>query len=106
MRWCLDRRQRWAPQVEPLTAAAARKLIREILLTGGVVIGRHARDEMKNDSLDEQDVLFVLRSGIVDEAEWEQGEWRHRVRAARNVAIVHIESERRLIVVTVWKSRR
>jgi hypothetical protein len=49
------------------------------------------------------DVTNVLRGGVVDPAEFENGSWRHRVRTARIAVIVAFRSETELRVVTAWR---
>ena len=62
---------------QPLTAAAARKLAKEIIETGSVIWGDHALAEMAKDNLTTVDAVNVLRGGAYSEAEWENGAWRH-----------------------------
>jgi hypothetical protein len=45
----------------PLTEAQARKLLSQILREGDVAFSPHAREEMRKDSMVEQDVINVLR---------------------------------------------
>ena len=71
--------------VEPLSPPDARRLIREIL------------------HLTMVDVTNVLRGGVVDPAEFENGSWRYRVRTARIAVIVAFRSETELRVVTAWR---
>ena len=82
-------------------------MIREIL-RGGVVtfVDPHALNALADDGLDSGDALNVLRGGIVDEAECENGAWRSRVRTARICVVVEFESEAELIVVTAWRRTR
>jgi hypothetical protein len=89
--------------VEPLSPPDARRLIREILQSGSVVLSRHAAEEMAKDNLTMVDVTNVLRGGVVDPAEFENGSWRHRVRTARIAVIVAFRSETELRVVTAWR---
>ena len=58
---------------EPLSPPEARRLIREILAGGEVVSSRHAVDEMGKDDLTMVDCVNVLRGGIVEPAEFENG---------------------------------
>ena len=89
--------------VEPLSPPDARRLIREILQSGSVVLSRHAAEEMAKDNLTMVDVTNVLRGGLVDPAEFEKGSWRYRVRTARIAVIVAFRSETELRVVTAWR---
>ena len=88
---------------EPLSVPAARKLIRTILKEGAVNFSTHALDEMKKDRLVEIDVVNVLRGGVVQPGEWENGSWRYQVRTARMVVVVAFRSETVLRVVTAWR---
>jgi hypothetical protein len=89
--------------VEPLSPPDARRLIREILQNGSVVLSRHAAEEMAKDNLTMVDVTNVLRGGVVDPAEFENGSWRYRVRTARIAVIVAFRSEIELRIVTAWR---
>jgi hypothetical protein len=88
---------------EPLQPTAARALIRDILANGSVTFSKHAREEMEKDKLTFVDVTNVLRGGVVDPAELENGSWRYRVRTARIAVIVAFRSETELRVVTAWR---
>ena len=103
----------------PLRATEAKKLIRR-LLDGGVFNAseKHAREEMEKDGLTDVDAVNILRGGIVQEAEFEKGSWRHAVRTPRMVFVVTFEpevhvlpgededvSEMVLVVVTAWRVR-
>jgi hypothetical protein len=90
---------------EPLSPAAARKLISEITRTGEVRFSRHALEEMAKDGIGEDDALAVLRGGIVEPAELERGSWRYRVRAGSVYVVVAFRSEVAAIVVTAWRTR-
>ena len=88
---------------EPLQPSAARSLIRDILANGSLAFSKHAREEMEKDKLTFVDVTNVLRGGVVDPAELENGSWRYRVRTARIAVIVAFRSETELRVVTAWR---
>lgn len=92
--------------VEPLSPPNARKLIRAILERGEVRFSKHAQAEMKNDRLLVNHCLNVLRGGIVEPGEWENGSWRYRVHAGLVWVVVTFRSEEALVVVTAWRSRR
>lgn len=91
---------------EPLTPSAARTLLRDIVVNGSVTFSSHARAEMAKDNLGEVDALNVLRGGVVEPAELENGSWRYRVRTARMVFVVALRSEIQAVVVTAWRLRR
>jgi len=91
---------------EPLSPPEARRLILEILAGGEVVSSRHAADEMGNDDLTMVDCVNVLRGGIVEPGEFENGSWRYRVHTQRIWVVVAFRSEKRLVIVTAWRSKR
>jgi uncharacterized protein DUF4258 len=90
---------------EPLSPPQARRLIQDILAGGEVVSSKHATEEMANDALTIIDCVNVLRGGIVEPAEWENGSWRYRVHTQRICVVVAFRSEKRLIIVTAWRSK-
>lgn len=65
---------------EPIDPTVAKKLIREILKTGIVGLSTHAETELANDNLTLVDCTNVLRGGVVEFPEFENGSWRYRVR--------------------------
>ena len=90
---------------QPLGPTEAKQLIRTILTEGTVWTCDHADDEMRKDALTMVDVTNVVRGGVVEPAEWENGSWRYRVRTARIVVVVEFESETELTIVTAWRIR-
>lgn len=58
---------------EPLSPPEARRLIREIIENGSVSFSKHAEEEMAKDNLTMVDVTNVLRGGVVDPGESENG---------------------------------
>jgi hypothetical protein len=80
----------------PLKATDARKLIRRLIDEGKFVppgARSHARKEMERDGLTDVDSVNVLRAGVVREAEFENGSWRHRVETQRMVFVVTFDPE-------------
>ena len=57
--------------------------------------------EMAKNDLTTIDVTNMLRGGVVDAAEFENGSWRYRVRTSKMAVVVRSESELR--VVTAWR---
>ncbi len=91
---------------EPLDPPKAKALILLILEEGSVVFSKHAKKEMQNDGLVDQDILNILRAGIVEPAETENGRWRYRVRTSRMYAVTSFRSESELVVVTAWRVKK
>jgi hypothetical protein len=60
-------------------------------------------DEMAADALDTVDCTNVLRGGVVDPPEWENGSWRYHVRTNRMCMVVALRSPTTLVVVTAWR---
>jgi hypothetical protein len=61
---------------------------------------------MAKDKLTMQDVVNVLRAGVVEPSEFERGSWRHRAKTNRICVVVVLVSEREAVVVTAWRTRR
>ena len=94
-----------APLREPLRPTEARKLLRAIVASGEVVFTSHALDEMEQDGISQADAIGVLRGGVVEPAEFENGSWRYRVRAQRLSVVAAFRSEAAAVVVTAWRLR-
>ena len=86
-----------------LSPGVAQKLIRKILKEGQVSWSMHAKEELANDSLTMVDCANVLRAGVVDEPEWENGSWRYRVWTQKITVVVAFRSDTELRIVTVWR---
>lgn len=89
-----------------MDVAKARKLLREILASGTLTYSGHAKKEMEKDILTTQDVVNVLRAGVVGPSEFENGSWRHRAKTNTICVVVTLVSEREAVVVTTWRIRR
>lgn len=74
---------------------------------------------MEKDNLTDVDAVNVLRAGIVKEAEFENGSWRHHVKTQRMTFVIEFDpevhvlpgedadvSEMTVVVVTAWKGTR
>jgi hypothetical protein len=48
----------------------------------------------------------VLRAGVVDPAEFENGSWRYRVRTQMIVVVTAFRSETEIRVVTAWRMKK
>jgi hypothetical protein len=88
---------------EPLSPPEARRLIREIIENGSVSFSKHAEEELAKDGLTMVDATNVMRGGVVEPGELENGSWRYRMRTARMVVVVAFRSEAELRVVTAWR---
>lgn len=61
---------------------------------------------MAKDKLTMEDVVNVLRAGVVEPSELERGSWRHRVKTNSICVVVVLASQREAVVVTAWRIRR
>ena len=89
--------------IEPLSPSDAKRLIQEIVSNGNVTFSSHAQREMDKDDLSATDVVNMLRGGVLEPAEFENGSWRYRVRTARMCVVVAFRSEAEIRVVTAWR---
>ncbi len=89
---------------QPLKAAEAKKRLKQILTNGVVTYAQpHAIDRLKERNISILDCENVLRAGKAQEAEWENGGWRHQIRTTRIVVVVEFLSEAEILVVTAWR---
>jgi hypothetical protein len=92
---------------DALTPTEAKALLVKILTEGGIVEYRpHARQEMAKDGITEAKVVSVLKGGVVEPAEFVNGEWRYRVRVLPIYVVVTFIAETHTAVVTAWKRKR
>lgn len=91
---------------EPLDPVRAKRLIRQIVETGEATFSRHAEEELLKDRLTMADVLHVLRAGVVEPAEWINGQWRYRMRTQKLYVVVRFRSETALRVITARRIGR
>ncbi len=92
---------------EPLSAAAARDLVRRLIGDGFTRFSKHAQEEMDSDDLQETDVLNVLRNGwVYQPAELENGFWRYRLETDRIAVVVAFRSSCTVVVVTAWRKKQ
>ena len=89
-----------------VNTVTARTLLREILASRILTYSGHAKNEMAKDGLTTQDVMNVLRAGIVEPSEFERGSWRHRVKTNTMCVVMVLVSERETAIVTAWRIRR
>ncbi len=89
---------------EPLRPNEAKKLISSILKDGFVSYSQpHAMERLEKHGMSTTDCINILRSGTVEEAEHEYGEWRYRVHTGKMTVIVRFEVETELMIVTAWR---
>lgn len=88
---------------EPLDNQRARLLIRTIIQDGETIFTRHAREEMDNDDIEDEDIYNVLRGGWVEFSEEIQGTWRYRVKTHRMCVVIAFRDLDRLVVITAWR---
>ncbi len=88
----------------PIKATEARKLLRRILKGGIITYAQpHAIDRLKERALSTLDCENVMRAGVVEEAEWIDGAWRHRVRTQKILVAIEFLSEEEVLIVTAWR---
>lgn len=91
---------------EPLDPPHAKKLIREILNKGVVTYSRpHAEEQMIKRRISTVDCVNVLRGGIVQNGEYENGSWRYRVCTPKMCVVARFESKSILEIVTAWREK-
>lgn len=90
---------------EPLSNDDAKRLAARIVASGTIHFSGHARTEMADDQITEEDVRRVLRGGWCELSEFEKGSWRYRIRTRDVVVVVSFWSETELVVVTAWRIR-
>jgi hypothetical protein len=85
--------------------------LRRLLDEGETTWSTHAEDELRKDGLTMIDAVNVIRGGVVEEAEFENGSWRHRVRTPRITVVVAFDGDEdtdtatEIVVVTAWRNR-
>lgn len=92
---------------EPLKPTAAKKLIHFIVKDGSITYARpHAIERLEKHDMSTVDCLNVLRGGTVEEAEYENGEWRYRVHTGKMTVVVRFEDDTELMIVTAWRTSK
>ena len=93
------------PLQEPLRPDEARRLLREILASGTITYAiSHALDRLRQRNISILDCENVLRGGVVDPGEWENGAWRYRVRTQKIEVIVQFLAADEVLIVTAWRT--
>lgn len=91
-------------KVQPYRKGEAKRLLKSILSKGFVTYSRpHALDRLKERNISTLDCENVLRAGIVDEAELENGAWRHHVRTQKIVIVIEFLSEEEVLILSAWR---
>lgn len=91
---------------EPLSPSAAKTLILANLSLGSYIWSSHALVELEKDKMIADDAINVLRGGVVEPAEFENGSWRYRVRTKKIYVVVGFRSETEMRIVTCWRIKR
>jgi hypothetical protein len=91
------------PVLQPLSPADARRLARGIVEHGVVEFSRHAEEEMAKDDMDSADCVNLIRAGVYQPPEFENGEWRYRSETRRMCVVITFLSTSHLFVVTAWR---
>jgi len=91
---------------EPLRPPRAKTLIRAILNGGEVTYSKpHAVERLQKWGLSTVDCINVLRGGVVEEPELENGSWRYRVHTPLICVIIRFISDDMLEIVTAWREK-
>lgn len=90
---------------ERLGKSRAKRLLHSILEDGVVTYSvPHAVERLRERQLSAVDCESVLRGGVLEDAEWESGAWRHRVWTRKITVVVQFLSEEEILVVTAWRT--
>ncbi len=90
---------------EPLEPGRVKSLLVALLENGTIEYSPHARKEMADDDITEDEVVGVLRGGVVEPGEQERGSWRYRVRRSKVCVVISLRTESWTVVVTAWRAR-
>lgn len=89
---------------QPLNPAKAKKLLLKILETGVVIYSRpHALDRLRERRISTIDCENVLRAGRIQEAEYDNGSWRHHVVTGKLVVVIEFLSDNEILIATAWR---
>lgn len=94
------------PSIVELKPDEARDLFRSIVADGDVEFTGHALVELKNDNLLTTDCLNVLRGGEVVGTQIRHGKLRYRVANKQMTAMVAVNSQTELCVITAWRNAK
>lgn len=80
------------------------RVIARAISEGQVSFSRHARERMAERNLIENDVVNVLRCGLINEEPEQRGKtWRYKVETGRMSVIVGLRSTTEVTVVSAWR---
>lgn len=88
-----------------LSPDEAKQRILKVIREGVVSFTLHALREMAKDQIETPDIVNVLRGGWVEEAEWENREWRYRVQTQKFCVVVSFPLENEVRVITAWRKK-
>mgnify|MGYP000343441480 CR=1 FL=1 len=91
---------------EPLKLIEARNRARKILESGSIVFTSHAARELDKDDLTRIDAMNIIRAGVYQPPEYEQGAWRYRVMTQRMAVVLEFASDSELVVITGWRFKK
>jgi hypothetical protein len=92
------------PYLQPLKPTGAKTLARDVAENGIVELTAHAKDEMAKDHLEATDCLNLIRAGVFEAPEYENGEWRYRSCTMRMCIVFTFISDTRLKIITAWRN--
>lgn len=96
--------------VECLTRTEAKDLAIHCLEDGAVIFGKHFREELADDGLDDSDAYYVLKHGQIfkePEQDIKSGEWKYRIEGEtldkQKIAVVFcFKTVDKLFLITVF----
>ena len=88
---------------EPLDSINAKRRIGHIIDNGTVQWANHALQRLSERRLTTVDRVNVLRAGVVDWPEFQNGTWRYSVRGGWITVVIAFRSEETLVVITAWR---
>lgn len=89
---------------EPLRPPVVKNLVLQIISSGIVTYSQpHAEEQMKKRRISVVDCINVLRGGVANEGEYENGSWRYQIHTPKMCVVIRFESETFLEVVTAWR---
>jgi hypothetical protein len=87
----------------PLPPSEAKRLVRQILLSGRVVYTMHCKDRMAERDVTVRDIENTLRGGVYGEPEWESEAWRYRAWTTIFEVVFEFDDDTVVIIVSTWR---